>query len=60
MLQPRAAAVRVRTRTTRAASDQANAENAYLRQQHDKKDQQLERHDRQVEAMIERDRETDI
>ena len=36
------------------------SENAFLREQNDKKDQQLERRDRQIEAMIERDRETNI
>jgi hypothetical protein len=39
---------------------QLEKENAYLRGQNDKKDQQLERRDRQIEAMIERDRETNI
>ncbi len=39
---------------------QLESENAFLRQQNDKKDQQLERRDRQIEAMIERDRETNI
>lgn len=39
---------------------QLESENAFLREQNDKKDQQLERRDRQIEAMIERDRETNI
>ena len=39
---------------------QLESENAFLRVQNDKKDQQLERRDRQIEAMIERDRETNI
>ena len=39
---------------------QLERENSYLRAQNDKKDQQLERRDRQIEAMIERDRETNI
>jgi hypothetical protein len=40
--------------------EQLEKENAYLREQNDKKDQHLERRDRQIEAMIERDRETNI
>ena len=36
------------------------SENAYLREQNDKKDQQLERRDRQIEAMIDRDLETNV
>lgn len=39
---------------------QLERENSYLRDQNEKKDQQLERRDRQIEAMIERDRETNI
>ena len=39
---------------------QLKSENTFLREQNDKKDQQLERRDRQIEAMIERDRETNI
>jgi hypothetical protein len=41
-------------------TEQLERENAYLREQNDKKDQQLERRDRQIDAMIERDRETNI
>jgi len=41
-------------------TEQLERENAYLREQNDKKDQQLERRDSQIEAMIERDRETNI
>jgi hypothetical protein len=37
---------------------QLENENAYLRAQNEKKDQQLERRDHQIEAMIERDMET--
>ena len=40
--------------------EQLEKENAYLREQNDKKDRQLERRDTQIEAMIERDRETNI
>ena len=39
---------------------QLESENVYLRAQNDKKDQQLERRDRQIEAMIERDQETNF
>ena len=39
---------------------QLEKENVYLREQNDKKDKQLERRDDQIEAMIERDRETNI
>ena len=39
---------------------QLESENAFLRAQNDKKDQQLERRDRQIEAMIERDQETNF
>jgi hypothetical protein len=40
--------------------EQLERENAYLREQNDKKDRHLERRDHQIEAMIERDRETNI
>jgi len=40
--------------------EQLEKENSYLREQNDKKDKQLERRDTQIEAMIERDRETNI
>jgi len=40
--------------------EQLERENGYLREQNDKKDKQLERRDTQIEAMIERDRETNI
>ena len=39
---------------------QLESENAYLRAQNDKKDQQLERRDHQIEAMLERDHETNF
>jgi len=39
---------------------QLESENAFLRAQNDKKDQQLERRDRQIEAMIQRDQETNF
>jgi hypothetical protein len=41
-------------------TEQLERENSYLREQNDKKDRQLERRDSQIEAMIERDRETNI
>jgi hypothetical protein len=39
---------------------QLESENVFLRAQNDKKDQQLERRDRQIEAMIQRDQETNF
>lgn len=39
---------------------QLEKENAYLRAQNEKKDQQLERRDHQIEAMIQRDQETNV
>jgi hypothetical protein len=57
------ATIRERSRTVANDTryvEQLERENTYLRVQNDKKDQQLERRDRQVEAMIERDRETNI
>lgn len=39
---------------------QLESENAFLRAQNDKKDQQLERRDLQIEAMIQRDQETNF
>jgi hypothetical protein len=40
--------------------EQLERENAYLRDQNDKKDKQLERRDTQIEAMLERDHETNV
>src|SRR6266852_5612717 len=39
---------------------QLESENVFLRAQNNKKDQQLERRDRQIEAMIQRDQETNF
>ncbi len=52
--------VRERTPQIHATWISSNVRTPILREQNNKKDQQLERRDQQIDAMIERDRETNI